>query len=129
VQQKCCISPIYARFDEERSERDRCISWSRETFEVYYFRKRVNTHQEYPVKSMYRVLAVSESGYYAWRKRAQGIICGKHRVERLMPQLACGLCRNTVAFVRWIVITVIRWLLICCNAISPPLLAGAVHGA
>jgi transposase InsO family protein len=75
------------------------------------------------VKTMCRVLAVSESGYYAWCKRepsyrqrenerlseqirqayeqgrqvygsprghaelqAQGIICGKHRVARLMRQ-------------------------------------------
>ncbi len=75
------------------------------------------------MKTMCHVLAVSESGYYAWRKRepsqrqrdnerlteqicqayeqarqvygsprvhaelrAQGISCGKHRVERLMRQ-------------------------------------------
>lgn len=75
------------------------------------------------MKTMCHVLAVSESGYYAWRKRApsqrqrdnerlteqicqayeqgrqvygsprihaelraQGIVCGKHRVERLMRQ-------------------------------------------
>jgi hypothetical protein len=61
-QQKCCPSPILALSDEERREKDRCISWRRETFEVYYFRMRVNTRQEYPVKSMCRVLAVSESG-------------------------------------------------------------------
>ena len=85
-QQKCCPSPILALSDEERREKDRCISWRRETFEVYYFRMRVNTRQEYPVKSMCRVLAVSESGQYAWRKRAQGIIRSKHRVERLMRQ-------------------------------------------
>jgi hypothetical protein len=58
----CCPSPILALSDEERREKDRCISWRRETFEVYYFRIRVNTRQEYPVKSMCRVLAVSESG-------------------------------------------------------------------
>src|SRR5436309_15977793 len=79
--------------------------------------------QEYHVKTMCRVLGVSESGYYAWCKRlpsrrqeenerlieqirlaydqgrnvygsprihaelrAQGIVCGKHRVSLLIRQ-------------------------------------------
>jgi hypothetical protein len=51
------------------------------------------------------------------------IICGKHRVERcLAASWLAGWEVNDVACVRLRVITAILWLLICCNAISPPLL-------